>query len=352
MVFEEEDKMQIKYSVIIPVYNAEKTLKRCLDSLLGQKRQDIEIILINDGSSDRSGEIIDEYRRKYGSIVSLEQENSGVSAARNRGLNAATGTYILCVDSDDYVSEDYFNVIDEAGEKEDSDLIVFANEKDGRKAEDFSKLYSSIMDCSRNLDKIKVLIASRIIFEPSFKRFKRTLIETKNLRFIEHMQIGEDFNFCLAYIIDCKTISAIDRVIYYFDISGNDSLSRKYRPNIGDELLWQFKEIFATIDTSGLTMYERNELKKIAGYFTQRSVFTCITETFKTGKIKYWKNRSYYREVCRKFGDTCFQYTGYYSIIHLVLSFLIKHRLVMLLYGLARIAKGRQFSRYTEDGDT
>ena len=210
--------MQIKYSVIIPVYNAEKTLKRCLDSLLGQKRQDVEIILINDGSSDRSGEIIDEYRRKYGSIVSLEQENSGVSAARNRGLNAATGIYILFVDSDDYVSEDYFNVIDEAGEKEDSDLIVFANEKDGRKAEDFSKLYSSIMDCSRNLDKIKVLIASRVIFEPSFKRFKRTLIETKNLRFIEHMQIGEDFNFCLAYIIACKTISAIDRVIYYFDI--------------------------------------------------------------------------------------------------------------------------------------
>src|SRR5699024_4953921 len=129
IVFEEEDKMQIKYSVIIPVYNAEKTLKRCLDSLLGQKRQDVEIILINDGSSDRSGEILDEYRRKYGSIVSLEQENSGVSAARNRGLNAAMGSYILFVDSDDYVSEDYFNVIDEAGEKEDSDLIVFANEK-------------------------------------------------------------------------------------------------------------------------------------------------------------------------------------------------------------------------------
>ena len=106
MVFEEEDKMQIKYSVIIPVYNAEKTLKRCLDSLLGQKRQDVEIILINDGSSDRSGEIIDEYRRKYGSIVSLEQENSGVSAARNRGLNAATGTYILFVDSDDFIESD------------------------------------------------------------------------------------------------------------------------------------------------------------------------------------------------------------------------------------------------------
>ena len=125
MVFEEEDKMQIKYSVIIPVYNAEKTLKRCLDSLLGQKRQDVEIILINDGSSDRSGEIIDEYRRKYGSIVSLEQENSGVSAARNRGLNAATGTYILFVDSDDRIREDLVSITVQTAEDSGADVVIF-----------------------------------------------------------------------------------------------------------------------------------------------------------------------------------------------------------------------------------
>lgn len=338
--------MQIKYSVIIPIYNAEKTLKRCLDSLLRQKRQDAELILINDGSSDGSSKIIEEYKDRFGNIVSIEQENSGVSIARNTGLDAANGTYILFVDSDDYVSENYFETIDEAENEEDSDLIVFANSKNSGKTEDLGGLYKRIMNCSSNLDKMKLLITSRLIFEPSFKRFKREKIESKKLRFIEHMQIGEDFNFCLAYMIDCRTISAKNKVIYYFDTSGNNSLSRKYRPNIDDELLWQFREIFATIDACGLAMRERNELKKIAGYFTQRSVFTCITETFKTGQSQYWKNRSYYKEICRKFGDAYFQYTGYYSIIHFVLSFFIKHKLVMPLYGLAKIVKGRQFRRY------
>ena len=112
--------MGIKYSVIIPVYNAQKTLKRCLDSLLGQAREDVEIILINDGSSDRSGAIIEDYRNRYPNIRAVAQENSGVSAARNRGLDEAKGTYITFVDSDDYVSDDYFRVMDEAGEKEDS----------------------------------------------------------------------------------------------------------------------------------------------------------------------------------------------------------------------------------------
>ena len=106
--------MQIKYSVIIPIYNAEKTLKRCLDSLLRQKRQDAELILINDGSSDGSSKIIEEYKNRFGNIVSIEQENSGVSIARNTGLDAANGTYILFVDSYVYVSENYFESIDEA----------------------------------------------------------------------------------------------------------------------------------------------------------------------------------------------------------------------------------------------
>ena len=119
---------QIKYSVIIPVYNAKRTLKRCLDSLLGQKREDVQIILINDGSSDGSHAILEDYGSRFPNVRAVHQENAGVSAARNRGLDEAEGKYITFVDSDDYVSEDYFRAMDEAGEKEDSDLIVFAKD--------------------------------------------------------------------------------------------------------------------------------------------------------------------------------------------------------------------------------
>ena len=113
------------YSVIIPIYNAEKTLSRCIDSLVRQDRKDVELILINDGSTDRSGEICKEYQQKCGNIRYFVQENRGVSAARNVGLAEAQGEYVLFVDSDDYVSQTYFEIIDAALVKEKADLLLF-----------------------------------------------------------------------------------------------------------------------------------------------------------------------------------------------------------------------------------
>ena len=161
---------QIKYSVIIPVYNAERTLKRCLDSLLGQKREDVEIILINDGSSDGSRAILEDYGRRFPNVRAVHQENAGVSAARNRGLDEAEGKYITFVDSDDYVSEDYFRAMDEAGEKEDSDLIVFAKDIAGQGIDE-SNLYKKMCAASSLQEKREILLSSRIIFQPQYKRF-------------------------------------------------------------------------------------------------------------------------------------------------------------------------------------
>ena len=102
----------MRYTVICPIYNSEATLQRCLDSLLSQPCPDAELLLINDGSTDRSGEICQEYARRYPNLICRTTENRGVSAARNLGLELAQGTYILFVDSDDYVSPDYFRAID------------------------------------------------------------------------------------------------------------------------------------------------------------------------------------------------------------------------------------------------
>ena len=95
----------MKYSVIIPVYNSEKTVERCLQSLLAQDRNDVEIIVINDGSTDASGALLAEYASDHQNVLLIDQKNSGVSAARNAGIEKATGTYITFVDSDDYVSK-------------------------------------------------------------------------------------------------------------------------------------------------------------------------------------------------------------------------------------------------------
>ncbi|WP_270312668.1 glycosyltransferase family 2 protein [Ligilactobacillus agilis] len=94
-------------SVIIPVYNVEKYLRRCLDSVLKQTYRQLEIILVDDGSTDSSGKIVDEYAKKDARIVVIHQENGGLSNARNHGIDIATGEYLTFIDSDDYVVEDY-----------------------------------------------------------------------------------------------------------------------------------------------------------------------------------------------------------------------------------------------------
>ena len=112
------------FSVIVPVYNVEPYLKRCLDSILCQTFSDFELILVDDGSTDRSGEICDAYAEQNERIRVIHQENKGLSAARNTGLDHAQGTFVYFVDSDDYLRE---NLLERVFESfgEDTDLVTF-----------------------------------------------------------------------------------------------------------------------------------------------------------------------------------------------------------------------------------
>ena len=113
----------IKYSFIVPVYNTEKYLEKCLDSLLDQTFKDFEIIIVNDGSTDNSKNIIDNYTKKYKNIILLDQKNEGLSMARNNGVKKSSGKYLLFIDSDDYVEKDLLKNIDE--KIEDVDILRY-----------------------------------------------------------------------------------------------------------------------------------------------------------------------------------------------------------------------------------
>ena len=114
-----------KISVIVPVYNVEELLPKCLDSLVNQTFDDYEVIVVNDGSPDNSQKIIDDYYKKYPNIIKpLKKENGGLSSARNYGLKYATGEYVLYVDSDDYVSSDILEKMYSLGMRDNSDIVV------------------------------------------------------------------------------------------------------------------------------------------------------------------------------------------------------------------------------------
>ena len=113
-----------KVSIIVPVYNVEKYLRKCLDSLINQTLKDIEIICINDGSTDKSLEILEEYKNRDSRIILLNQENSGQSIARNNGIKKATGEYIGFVDPDDWIDLDYYEKLYNAASTNDTDIAV------------------------------------------------------------------------------------------------------------------------------------------------------------------------------------------------------------------------------------
>jgi len=116
--------MEIKVSIVVPVYNVEKYLERCLDSLINQTLKEIEIICVNDGSKDNSDKILEKYSQKDNRIKIINQENSGLSAARNTGMNYVKGEYIGFVDSDDWVDIDFYEKLYNAAKKNDCDIAV------------------------------------------------------------------------------------------------------------------------------------------------------------------------------------------------------------------------------------
>lgn len=113
-----------KVSIIVPIYNVEKYLRKCLDSLVNQTYQNVEILCINDGSKDNSQLIIDEYENKYPNIHGYIKENGGLSDARNYGIDKASGEYLMFVDSDDYLRNDAIELLMKKADKENSDIVV------------------------------------------------------------------------------------------------------------------------------------------------------------------------------------------------------------------------------------
>lgn len=217
----------MKYSVIIPVYNAEKTLCRCVNSLLSEQYADMEILLINDGSSDSSGELCKAYAAEYQNIHYIAKENGGVSTARNAGLDAAAGTYVVFVDSDDFVSPRFFALIDAALEVQDSDLIQFSRSIYDGKNTTVQKA-GSIKASSRAeaLPHIIDAICHKMLNSPWAKLYRRSIIEANQIRFPAGVSVAEDRVFNIKYSMYIQSYMVSAAVLYVVSTENENSLSR------------------------------------------------------------------------------------------------------------------------------
>lgn len=316
----------IKYSVIIPVYNSEKTIARCLNSLTAQNRDDVQIIAVNDGSRDGSEEIILRLAQENPSIEYVYQDNAGVSRARNTGLAHAKGTYITFVDSDDYVAADYFCALDLAG---DCDLLVFAHQVIGN-GPDVTALFARLQTLANAWDRLVLLLSSRRIMSPCDKRFRRSIVEENSVQFIEGMSTGEDFNFCLAYAMHCRSIETIPASILVVDLSNENSLSRRYRPHLDDQLIEVFTHAASSVKSSTVYKEQSETLLTELDYLFIRHLFSCLMEELRGGQLHYVKDHRKLVSICRKFVP---RYSGKYkNIIHRGLRTVLDCRMYFIFY--------------------
>lgn len=216
-----------KISVIVPVYNVEDLLSKCLDSLVNQTFDDYEVIVVNDGSPDNSQKIIDEYYKKYPNIIKpLKKENGGLSSARNYGLKYANGEYILYVDSDDFVSNDILEKMYTNAINSGSDIVVCR----------------SYIYFNNNLEKIDKEILNNNVFKryilnrPSAtcKLVKKDILLHSELAFFEGHHY-EDIAEVPAFCLYAKNISFIDDYLYYYLVrEGSIMHNKKYSDKLND----------------------------------------------------------------------------------------------------------------------
>ena len=230
-----------KISIIVPVYNVEQYIEKCLDSLVNQTLQDIEIIVVNDGSKDKSKEKIKKYMNK---IKYFEKENGGLSSARNYGMEYATGEYIAFLDSDDYVEKNMYEEMYNLAKKENADLIEcdFIWEwKNGKKRYDKRRKYK---DKREMLKKPRTVAWNKLI--------KRNIIERNNIKFLENL-IYEDLDFYYKLMPYIEKISYINKYFVHYT-QRKDSISNKQTEKNAD--------IFKIINNIFFYYKEKNIYKK------------------------------------------------------------------------------------------
>lgn len=206
-------------SIIVPVYNAEKTIKRCIESVINQEFQDWELILMDDGSLDKSARICEEFAGKDRRIRVIHKENTGVSDTRNQAISLATGKYIQFIDSDDWLTSDATNLFVRNAKEYDCDMVI----------SDFYRVVGDRVSHKGDIDDEKLPMtrekfAEHMMDNPSDfyygvlwnKLFKREIIEKYNLRMDTKISWCEDFLFNMEYILHCEKIYALQVPIYYY----------------------------------------------------------------------------------------------------------------------------------------
>ena len=272
-----------KISVIVPAYNAEKYLRRCIDSILVQTFTDFELLLVNDGSNDRTDTICNEYAVKESRIRVFHKKNGGVSSARNIGLDNAKGKYVMFVDSDDFMLSDMCELMISTLNAKNADLVICGTTETGggywRPQEDRDY---SIKEFKKDFIH---LLHTELLSPPWNKIYKRDKIG--NRRFHEDISFGEDLLFNILYMDTCESISFIKASPFYHEKGNENSLVVKF----DRKRLLDIEKVWLSVD-------EFSENKKGLYFKYLRDLTVYARQLFKTEQYSWVDKKCILKEWC------------------------------------------------------
>lgn len=248
----------VEISIIVPVYNAEKYIERCISSIVDQTFESFELILVNDGSKDKSGSICDLYALKDKRIRVVHKPNGGVSSARNKGIEIAQGKYIMFCDSDDYVQPCWCEHLHGLIVNKEVSLAFCGYKSVNIKSGDIvgSQKYADDVDCILPRNVFWNIYMKNLLNMPWNKIYRAEIIKKNKIKFDENWAYNEDLLFVLNYIQSSNGCFGISNALLYNYSQGIDgSLTNRYVSNLWEIKKHIFKEIDSTLDICGITLH-------------------------------------------------------------------------------------------------
>lgn len=240
-------------SVIMPVFNAGTTLQKSVDSIISQTFPNWELIVVNDGSTDNSSNILSSYLNKDYRIKVFNQDHSGVSSARQKGIDEANGKYCIHLDSDDWAESDFLETLFHVAEESDADLVwcdVYKNSKDRETIwTHFCEEDSSIMIRS---------ILSGLLWGSLWNRLIRTdICHREDVLFPKHSQMREDTSFVCQVLIHCRVIRYVKKPLYHYYIANSESLlHQQFHKNFDDDIRKSLDQLEIAFKKNGITSFD------------------------------------------------------------------------------------------------
>lgn len=288
-------------SVIIPVYNVENYIEECIVSILKQSYTEFELILVDDGSTDRSGYICDAFAKEDARIRVIHKKNGGVSSARNTGIDNAKYEYIMFIDSDDYIERDYLRI--HMACKDEADSVISGIKFVGEQYDSYSCTLPNCFITKKTIDHYYIKLDKEYVFYAIYgKVYKRSIINEYNIRFSADYSILEDSAFVFEYLGKCERIRVLDYVGYNYRQIPEVSLRKKIHRNALDALAYRYiksQEIRECLNKKNRHYYDQQQFTWLRIYYRQLLENKSIDNLNKKKMLKKYTMHPQLKEIIR-----------------------------------------------------